>query len=402
MNNNSGKLIITRIHGYIFSVLLDSKGKACRISVSDDAEESIVGNVYIARVDNVIPNAGAAFLQYENGLMGYFKLDEYKPYKVTDANEKARLFKKKNRILVQASRDALGSKIPSLTTLICITGKYVILCTSHNELRFSAKFNDPVKKKELQKAFAEKTFEDIGFVIRTNALFADVCSISEEMDIYNKIWIKIKNAALTSACPSLLYRTPFRTAVDVRDIRDDMMNKIITDDIEIYGRLKEYISVYQPMDLDKLVFYGGETPLHVLYEIKDQIRKALAKKVWLKSGAYIVIEPTEALVAIDVNSGKNISGRDPEQEHLKVNLEAAGEIARQIVLRNLSGTIIIDFISMKKEENKKLLMEHLKSQLQFDPIKSNIVDMTKLNLVELTRQKIRRPLHELVAITDLF
>ena len=127
----------------------------------------------------------------------------------------------------------------------------------------------------------------------------------------------------------------------------------------------------------------------------------MQKRVWLKSGGFIVIEPTEALVSIDVNTGKYISEKNAEDEYLKVNLEAAAEIARQMLLRNLSGIIIVDFINMRSDAYKKMLLDYLKSQLQFDPVKTNIVEMTKLNLVEITRKKIRKPLYELIDISML-
>ena len=195
----------------------------------------------------------------------------------------------------------------------------------------------------------------------------------------------------------MIYQAPKSYITSIRDGYHNEVAQIITDDEVIYEEISEYLEVYQSEDTNKLKFYDNSvTSLQTLYNVRRDIEEALSEKVWLKSGGYLVIQPTEAFVSIDVNSGKYVSKKDAQKEYFKVNLEAAEEIAHQIRLRNLSGIIIVDFINMQVKENQEKLMKAFEEFVAEDPIKTSIVDMTKLNLVEITRKKARRPLYELV------
>ena len=183
----------------------------------------------------------------------------------------------------------------------------------------------------------------------------------------------------------------------LRDSPGGRLEAILTDQADFYEELKRYLYLHQQEDLEKLSFYQDPLlSLSALYGLDKAVEEALGKRVWLKSGGYLVIEPTEAMVVIDVNTGK-YSGKKTLQETIfKINLEAAQEIARQIRLRNLSGIIIVDFIDMEPGENRELLLKALSEAAAADPVKTTVVGMTKLNLVEMTRKKVRRPLHEQV------
>ena len=178
------------------------------------------------------------------------------------------------------------------------------------------------------------------------------------------------------------------------------MQEIITDDAELFQELTEYLTDFQPDDLEKLKFYNDNLlPLKKLYSLETSLEHALSRKVWLKSGGYLVVDPTEALVVIDVNTGKYSGKKNLRDTIRKTNMEAAAEIVKLLRLRNLSGIIIIDFIDMELEEDRKELLSFLTQQAAKDPIKTTVVDITKLNLVEMTRKKVRRPLHEQAAFT---
>ncbi|MCF0228110.1 MAG: ribonuclease E/G [Parasporobacterium sp.] len=400
--NNKGKLIITRKNGYIFSLLTDEKDKAVQISIDGGRTESIIGNIYIGRVDNIVRSINAAFVEFAPGKMGYFPLDSVVQPMYTNPARKPGPLRKGDKLMVQVSKDGIKTKEPVLTSDINLTGKYVVLTVGEKGLHFSNKFKDPEKKKIIQKRYSSCTYDDIGFIIRTNAAYADVDQIFEETDFYYSLWLMLRDCGLYNNCLSQIYQAPRSYMVNIRDGYEDVLGEIITDDEDIFRELKEYLDRYQPDDTDKLRLYSGScVSLHTMYNIDRQISEALQKKVWLKSGGYLIIEPTEALVVIDVNTGKYISEKKAEDEYLKVNLEAAKEIARQIRLRNLSGIIIIDFINMKSEAGKNMLLDYMKSRLQTDPVKTNIVEMTKLNLVEITRKKIRKPLYELIDTTIL-
>lgn len=197
---------------------------------------------------------------------------------------------------------------------------------------------------------------------------------------------------------SLLYQTPPNYICDIRDSYTDNVEEFITDDEELYAHMKAYLETYQSEDLGKLRLYKDDLlSLTNLYGLNDKLSDAIRPMVWLKSGGSLVIQPTEALTVIDVNTGKAVAGKKKVQEtFLKVNREAAKEIAKQIRLRNLSGIIIIDFIDMELKKDQDLLMEELEEYFKKDPVKTMLVDMTALGLVEVTRKKVRKPLHEQV------
>ena len=196
-------------------------------------------------------------------------------------------------------------------------------------------------------------------------------------------------------CFSQLYRSVPSYISDIRDLNSGLLQEIITDDSSICQQLQEYLACFQPEDHRKLTYYEDKMlPLGKLYSLESVMERAMNKRVWLKSGGYLVIEPTEALVVIDVNTGKFSEKKEIRATILKTNLEAAAEISRQLRLRNLSGIIIVDFIDMERDEDKRELLTRLEALTAKDPVKTTVVDMTRLNLVEITRKKVRRPLYE--------
>jgi len=394
---STGKLVLTRKNDMTFSMLLDKKGHAVQISLDGGTSQSEIGNIYIGRVDNIVKNINAAFVEYAPGVMGYFHLEKNPDPVFTNPGRRKGPLRRGDQMIVQISRDRVGTKEPVLTSDITLTGKYTVLTIAQKGLHFSGKFKDPEKKKRLQKAFAECDYTETGFIVRTNAMYAEPEAVLDEMSFYYDMWLMLRDCGLYNNCLSQIYKAPPSYLVGIRDGYDSLMEEILTDDETIYQEIKDYLERYQPDDLEKLKAYqNSQVSLHTMFNLDRQLKEALQKKVWLRCGGYLVIEPTEALVSIDVNTGKYISEKKAEDEYLKVNLEAAKEIARQIQLRNLSGIIIVDFINMQSNAYKTMLLNYFKTQLQFDPVKTNIVEMTKLNLVEITRKKIRKPLYELI------
>ena len=398
----TGKLILTRHGGMTFSVLLNKNGLAIQIQPDGGLSASEIGNIYIGRVDNIVKNINAAFIEYVPGMMGYFHLEKNTEPIFTNPGRRSGPIRRGDQMIVQVSRDRVGTKEPVLTSDITLIGKYVVLTVSQKGLHFSNKFKAPELKKQLQRAYADLDYPEAGFIVRTNAMYAETESILEEMDFYYDLWLMLRDCGLYNNCLSQIYKAPPSYLVSIRDGYESIMEEIVTDDETIYEEIRNYLERYQPDDLKKLRHYQNRNvSLWTMFNLSRQLKDALEKKVWLKCGGYLVIEPTEALVSIDVNTGKYISEKKAEDEYLKVNLEAAKEIARQIQLRNLSGIIIVDFINMHSDAYKTMLLDYLKTQLQFDPVKTNIVEMTKLNLVEITRKKIRKPLYELLDIRML-
>ena len=233
-------------------------------------------------------------------------------------------------------------------------------------------------------------------MIRTNSEGMESERIQKEIETLKAIYEHITKQAVHFTRFSLVDKGLPNYLCDIRDSNHFQLDEIITDDKEVYEEIHTFLMNYQPEDLQKLIFYQDPMiSMKNLYSIETKLQKALQKRVWLKSGGYLVIEPTEALTVIDINTGKAVKGKKNEQEtFFRINMEAADEIAKQMRLRNMSGIIIIDFIDMEDEQKKNTLMGHLKTLFAKDPVKTALIDMTKLNLVEVTRKKVRKPLWE--------
>ena len=391
-----GKLVITQIKEYVFSLLYDNGNNLMQVGC-DGGEKNILNNIYIGQVTNLMPNISAAFVEYSKGHMGYYPIDADDAPVFVDLERKPGPLRVGDQIIVQVTKEAVGNKEPVLSSKLSFAGKYVVFDLSKRGIFFSNKIKWPEFKEAIQQRYDALGFKDFGFIIRTNAMHASIDSIFEEIEFFKNLWVATSDLRIYRKVYAKLYQAPSSYISSIRDGYHNEVGKIVTDNEKIYNEIKDYLEVYQPDDINKLQLYNNNvTSLKVLYNIDRDLQSVLSEKVWLKSGGYLIIQPTEALVAIDVNSGKYVSRKEAQKEYLKINLEAAKEIAHQIRLRNLSGIIIVDFINMLIEENQQKLIKEFEAELAEDPIKTTLVEMTKLNLVEITRKKARRPLHELV------
>ena len=269
----------------------------------------------------------------------------------------------------------------------------MVLTTENKASVFSSKLSKEEKQQlgEWLKPFISDRF---GCIVRTNAREADEATFQAELKLLTGIYEEVTEKAKFRKPLTLLHQNnPTTWLSSLRDTYKAGLTEIITDDPGLHEKIHHYLEHYQREDLDKLRFYEDPLlPLIKLHSLETALENALKEKVWMKSGAYLVIQPTEALTVIDVNTGKFDGNKNQQDTFLKINLEAAREIAREIRLRNLSGIIVVDFINMDAAENRKLLMEEFASWLKRDPIKTTLVDMTALELVEVTRKKLRKPL----------
>lgn len=390
----------------IFSFLLKD-GKAVEIHCDEAKAESLLGNIYIGKIKNIAKNIGAAFVEIAPGVTCYLALDDIKN-PIYTRKGKSDLPQAGDELLVEVSREGIKSKFPAVTTNITLYGKYALLTTGNCQIAASAKLPQEKRKQLIHFAASAEgqTSDDsarsYGWLLRTNAGTASGELLRKDMLRLKKQYEYLAQQAHHRTCFSCLMKRPQTCFSRLSDLYDTADARIVTDDASLYEELKEYLTNYQPEDLHRLTFYQDELlPMSKLYSLEHQLREALNERVWLKSGGYLVIQPTEALTVIDVNSGKYEGGKKKEATFLKVNLEAAAEIARQIRLRNISGIIIVDFINMETKEARKQLMEALETSLKEDPVKTALVDMTKLFLVEITRMKKERPLSEQCAGSDL-
>jgi ribonuclease G len=240
---------------------------------------------------------------------------------------------------------------------------------------------------------------EYGFIVRTNAASIEDNVLKEEAEALIGVYKDTLSHAMYKTPFTCVFKTLPGYLCDIRDSLSEAITEIITDNKDLYDEIASYLGSYQKEDLVKLKFYEDNLlTLSNLYSVNLKLENALKKKVWLKSGGNLVIEPTEALTVVDVNTGKAIYGKRKVQDtFLKLNLEAAEEIAKQIRLRNLSGIIVVDFIDMEEKGAKEELMRFFEEQLRKDPVKTVLVDMTALNLVEVTRKKVRKPLYEQIS-----
>ncbi len=401
MKQNGNKLIITRKNKQIFSSYFE-QDELVQMNVENEEVESILGNIYLGKVKNIVKNIDAAFVEIENKQMCYLALaaNESPIFANPKKNNKINVG---DTVVVQVSKEDVKTKAPVATTNLNFTGKYVILTHGKQGIGISGKIKSEEERKRLKSLLQEYEGETYGWIVRTNAE-GILASKKEEELLLNEIRVlkalyeNVVRFGVQKSCFSRIYEAPAGFLCDIRNERAESLDEIVTDDETIWKQMQEYLNCYQPEDVKKLRFYEDTGyPLEKLYGIEDKLTKALQKNVWLKSGGTLVIEPTEALTVIDVNTGKAIKGNKKMQEtFLKVNLEAAEEIAKQIRLRNLSGIIIVDFIDLDADEDRQVLLKRLESYLMRDPIKTVLVDITPLGLVEITRKKVRKPLHEQV------
>ena len=364
-------------------------------------EVSILGNIYVGKVINIVKNIEAAFVQIQDGIICYYSLKE-NPEPVYIKKAGGSELEQGDEILVQLEKEALKTKDPVVTSNLNIPGKYMAITTGNQKLGISSKISSE-KKQELKEFFGKLDLQGNGIVIRTNAAAASHEMLVQEFDFLMQRLQKMKETAVHRTAFSLLYRADSFYLQRLRNMYTGELDKVITDVKSVYTEIEEYLSIYQPEDKERLILYEDDIlSLPALYNITRDLERTLQRQVWMKSGAYLVIEPTEACTVIDVNTGKCDSKRkDRQKTFLKINLEAAKEVENQIRLRNLSGIILVDFIDLEKEEDKKQLMHELRELLKKDAVPTNLVDMTKLQLAEITRKKQKKPLHEQITLRDL-
>lgn len=390
----SNQLVICKRQNQILSCLLE-ENQLVQINATDIDADSLLGNIYIGKVKNIVKNINAAFVEIAGGQMCYLSLeDNKKPIFVNKKNTDKVVIG--DEIIVQVEKEGIKTKAPVITSNLNLAGKYVVLTYGKSKHGVSNKITDDSHRKALRAIMSDYVSEEYGLVVRTNAETASPETIRQEIETIIARYEKIKEHGIHRTCFSLLYQAPKNYLSDIRDGYDAVIEQIVTDDAVIFEEIKEYLKENQPEDVHKLHFYEDKlVSLSSLYSIETKLEKALQERVWLKSGGYLVIQPTEALTVIDVNTGKAVQGKKrAEETFFKINKEAAAEIIKQVRLRNLSGIIIIDFIDVTTESYKDELMELLRREFKKDPVKTVVVDMTQLNLVEVTRKKVRKPLHE--------
>ena len=396
------KIVVIREHSEVWTYILEND-EIVEIHydriLSSDKLSHHVGNIYIGKVKKILKNLGAAFVEIEPGLECYYETEQAKNAIFTSKAGKKPL-SVGDELLVQLSKEGVKSKAPTVTTDLSFPGYYTVLTTGNTKIGVSSKIPN-IQRELFKERLKEYENENYGLIIRTKSRGVDFELIKEEIEKHIDAYKKLIEKAATRTCFSVLKIVPPNYITNIRNIFVEGQTEVVVNDQELYYEICDFLSSHGMNEVPQVALYNdSRISLQSLYNTQKTLERTLNEKVWLKSGGYITIQSTEALTAIDVNSSKYIKLESEREAALHVNIEAAIEIAKQLRLRNLSGIIIVDFINMDHEEDRQMLGRELKIQLSKDSVPATFVGFTPLNLVEITRKKIRKPLSETLTLSN--
>ena len=374
-------------------VAIVSDGELQEFYIERPQDRTIVGNIYKGKIEAVLPSLGAAFVDIGLPKKGFMYLSEIEFAFETADEPKAAVpkdIKKGQEVLVQVVKESFGTKGPRLSTHIGLAGRYLVIMPQDKQVGISRRIDDDVERKRLRQIFNElKLPEDVGFIVRTAAFGKSKQELMRDAQFLYKLWKRLEKIALTKKAPNLVYEEYDLTLRAIRDSFTEDVSKLIVDSKPEFYRIQHFMCTFLSYLSRNVEFYRGDD-LFGEKDIERQINRIFESKVYLKSKAYLVIEPTEGLVVIDVNSGGFKKKFNQEDTAFKVNCEAAQEVARQLVLRDLGGIIVIDFIDMEKEGHRRELLNVLKKSLIHDRAKYDILGISKFGVVEMTRERIHK------------
>lgn len=362
----------------------------------------MLDSIHIAKVGNIVDNISAAFLDIvspdnkDEKIKAYYSLNDNKRHVYTDCFEHA-VLKQNDEILVSITKEAAKGKACIASSNLSLSGVYIVLSLGRGKITFSSKIDDKVWKEEIKSELEDYLDKDFNIVLRTNSYRVDKELILKELDLLSEEMRGLLEKARHTKAPALIKVSDKEYVGLLKQYLSYELKEIITDIDEVYADIDSYLKNNNKTGSVSLRLYKDELlSLNKLYALDSLIEGIRQRKVWLRNGAYIVIDHTEAMTVIDVNTGKTDINKSAQETVYYTNLEAAKEIARQLRLRNISGIIIIDFIDMKSKELRDKLFNKLNKELKEDKVMARAIDYTALNLVELTRQKIKKPLYEVL------
>jgi ribonuclease G len=388
----------------------------------------LLGNIYLGRVVRVLPGLQAAFIDIGLDKAAFLYVDDVfcsereftrlleQTIRQESEEEAASLDDDQNteteqpmpspqpiesllsegqELLVQVSKEPIGQKGARVTTHISLPGRRIVFMSMVNHLGVSRRIEDEEERKRLRDILESFKY-DRGFIARTAAEGATDYEIKAEASFLVQLWDKIKTQADAISAPGLVHQELDATIKAVRDLFSDQVDRLVIDDADQFKKIRSFLTSFSPEKTPDVSLYEGSTPLFDAYNVETDLARALNKKVWLKSGGYVVIDSTEALTVIDVNTGRYVGHHNLEETILKTNLEAVREIAYQLRLRNIGGLIVIDFIDMEKEFNRERIFQALKENLHRDKGKTKVLPMSELGLIEMTRKRTRENIDRLM------
>ncbi|WP_031513180.1 Rne/Rng family ribonuclease [Desulfofalx alkaliphila] len=371
------------------------------IFIERSQNQRLVGNIYKGRVENVLPGMQAAFVNIGLEKNAFLYVEDAIPSRgdghqhgVVNVNI-GDVLKQGQDIIVQIIKEPIGTKGPRVTTHITLPGRFMVLMPTVDYVGISRRIEREEERERLKEIANQLKPEGMGVIVRTVAEGMEEEEIQQDMQVLVKLWQKVKNKANNGPVPNLVHRDLELVHRVIRDAFSEDVNRMVINSRYEYERVLELLDLIDPKLKVKVKLEEKEN----LFEemgIDLELEKALKRRVWLKCGAYLVIDQAEALTAIDVNTGKYVGSTNLEDTVLKTNLDAAVEIARQLRLRNIGGIIIVDFIDMEEEQHRRQVLSLLEEKIKADKTKTNILGITQLGLVEMTRKKVRPSLSEVL------
>ena len=436
-------------YGMKKEILINAGANETRIAITEDGrlaelfvetanKEKMVGDIYLGKVAKVMSGIKAAFIDLGLGQDGFLhfsdigsRFEEYSALigdeEESDEEEKVPLhaeiaegappeaphpapppaprsdrqnhqrpprreiqLEKGQEIIVQITKEPVGKKGVRVTSEVSLAGRFLVLLPFDGKIGISKKISSFKEKRRLRKIVQTILPEGFGVIIRTVAEGKDETSLTNDLKDLIDTWREIEKTVKTEKAPCLLYKDMSTTSSVIRDLFSNDVSRVVIDSRKLHKDIRAYIKYTSAQFLDKIELHKDRRPIFDVFGIEKEIETTLSRKVWLKSGGYIIIEPTEAMVVIDVNSGRYAAKKEQEQNSLRTDLEAAREICRQLRLRDIGGIIVCDFIDLDDERNKRKVYEELKKEFRRDRAKVTVLPMTEFGLVQITRQRIRQ------------
>jgi ribonuclease G len=377
-------------------VAVIQQGVAQELHVERTSSRGLVGNIYLGVVSRVLPGMQSAFLNIGLDRAAFLHVADIWEHRQSTPDPKPieRILHDSQKLLVQVIKDPIGTKGARLSTQISIAGRLLVYLPQEAHIGISQRIEDETERAHLRERLQHLLPEGLpgGFIIRTMAETATDREMLSDIEYLRRIWGGIQEKASAAQAPAPLYQDLNLSLRVLRDIAGDCTDQILVDSRETCQRLQDFAREYTATFADRVQHYTGDRPLFDLYGIEDEIERALARRVPLKSGGYLIIDQTEALTTIDVNTGGFVGGRSFDDTIFKTNLEAAQVIARQLRLRNLGGIIIVDFIDMENDVHRDAVLNEFRKALSLDRTRVTVNGFTSLGLVEMTRKRTRESL----------
>ncbi|MFZ4621914.1 MAG: Rne/Rng family ribonuclease [Bacteroidota bacterium] len=419
-------------------ILINSVGNEIRIAITEESrlaelfvetpeKERMVGDIYFGKVAKVMPGIQAAFIDIglpQDAFLHFSDIsdvqDEYNAMLDDDEDEdeeeerlenggapapkkprpekkpreeqrrKPVTLQKGQEIIVQITKEPVAKKGVRVTSQVSLPGRFLVLLPFDGKVGISKKISSFRERRRLRRLVRSILPAGFGVIVRTNAENQDEKLFLNDLESLLASWREIEKSAKEEQPPSLIYKDMATTSSVIRDLFSEQVERVVTDDKKLFKEIKSYVKVFSPEMADRVEYYGKREPIFDTFGIEKEIQTLLVRKVWLKHGGYIIIEQTEAMTVVDVNSGRYAASKEQEENSLKTNLEAAREVSRQIRLRDLGGIIVIDFIDMLDDRNKKKVYDEMKKEFKRDRSKHTILPLTDFCLMQITRQRQRQ------------